>query len=59
MIINDEGTFFPVWGTCNGFEILATIIADFEQVLTHIDLEEGINHKLDVYIKKICLLFIY
>lgn len=48
MIINDEGTFFPVWGTCNGFEILATIIADFEQVLTHIDLEEGINHKLDI-----------
>jgi len=46
--MNDAGIHFPIWGTCNGFEILVTLVNDFVNVLSHIDDEEGINHKLSI-----------
>lgn len=48
MEANDNGTYYPIWGTCNGFEILATLVSDFDTILTHIDFEGGVNHKLDI-----------
>lgn len=34
---NDEGIYFPVWGTCLGFEMLVTLAADKQPVLTKVD----------------------
>lgn len=28
--MNDNGTYYPLWGTCLGFEMLMTFATDFE-----------------------------
>lgn len=32
---NDQGDYFPVWGTCMGFQLLHILAADDYSVLTH------------------------
>lgn len=37
---NDDGIYFPIWGTCLGFELIHTLVADFaSDVLSEIDNE--------------------
>eukprot|EP01137_Pigoraptor_chileana_P017503 Opistho-2@75659 len=36
---NDNGDHFPVWGTCLGFELLATIMTDDSTILTRCSAE--------------------
>jgi len=48
MKANDDGDYFPVWGTCLGFELLNVIFSDYEDVLSHIDDESHKNHFLNV-----------
>lgn len=33
--INDNGTYFPVWGTCLGFELLVYLTANLTEVRTY------------------------
>jgi len=45
---NDDGTYFPIWGTCLGFELIHSIVADFpEDVLSSIENEAGVARALN------------
>lgn len=35
MEINDNGTYFPVWGTCLGFELLVYLSANSSEPRTY------------------------
>lgn len=36
---NDRGDYFPLWGTCLGFQLLSVIQADNDSILSHVDAE--------------------
>mmetsp|Transcript_11716 Transcript_11716/g.19046 ORF Transcript_11716/g.19046 Transcript_11716/m.19046 type:complete len:324 (+) Transcript_11716:136-1107(+) len=36
---NDEGDYFPIWGTCNGFEMITYMVGQEFEVLTTYDAE--------------------
>jgi gamma-glutamyl hydrolase len=47
MDANDRGVFFPVWGTCLGWELLATVVSNFDaSVLSPIEDEGGVTHPI-------------
>jgi len=31
--LNDKGDFFPLWGTCQGHELFATLVAGTDKIL--------------------------
>jgi len=37
---NDRGSYFPVWGTCLGYEQIAVAVADDCSILGHFDAED-------------------
>ena len=37
---NDQGDFFPVWGTCNGFELLTVLSSGDQSRLTDCDSQD-------------------
>lgn len=40
MKANDAGDVFPLWGTCNGFELLMSLGAGGENVTSPVDAED-------------------
>ena len=40
MKANDAGDVFPLWGTCNGFELLMSLGAGGENVTSSVDAED-------------------
>ena len=36
---NDKGDYFPLWGTCLGFELLSVLTADNDSVISPVDAE--------------------
>ena len=36
---NDRGDYFPLWGTCLGFQLLSVIQANNDSILSHVDAE--------------------
>lgn len=45
---NDAGIYFPIWGTCLGFELIHVIAADFaDDVLTSIQDESAVTRSLN------------
>lgn len=41
--MNDKGIYFPVWGTCLGFEVLLLSIAKSNNVLSNFN---STNHSM-------------
>jgi len=35
MLFEDSGDYFPVWGTCQGFQLLSVMTSGDENVLLH------------------------
>ena len=60
MKANDAGDVFPLWGTCNGFEILMSLGAGGENVTSPVDAEDysvPLNLSLGWLINFACLSF--
>jgi gamma-glutamyl hydrolase len=47
--INDDGEYFPVWGTCLGFEAMLVIVANNTKVLSIVN---STNHSDDLKFNK-------
>ena len=45
---NDNGIYFPVWGTCLGFQMLNIIISEYADVLSEIHGDEDIVHPIRI-----------
>ena len=43
---NDHGDFFPIWGTCNGFELLTVLSSKDTSRLTECDSQVPVIHIL-------------
>jgi len=57
---NDAGDVFPLWGTCNGFELLMSLGAGGEDVTSSVDAEDysvPLNLSLGWLINFACLSF--
>eukprot|EP00825_Cyclidium_porcatum_P017837 TRINITY_DN204_c0_g1_i7.p1 TRINITY_DN204_c0_g1~~TRINITY_DN204_c0_g1_i7.p1 ORF type:complete len:310 (+),score=33.01 TRINITY_DN204_c0_g1_i7:188-1117(+) len=48
---NDNGDFFPVWGTCQGFELMHLFVSDFGNVLQPIEDDMDILHPIKIVTK--------
>ncbi|KRX09916.1 hypothetical protein PPERSA_05308 [Pseudocohnilembus persalinus] len=46
--LNDKGTYFPLWGTCMGFQLLMNLANNLDDTLTHIDGDGGVNHVISI-----------
>lgn len=44
--MNINGTYFPVWGTCLGFELISIYLANGKNILSKF--EGGSNHLANV-----------
>ena len=53
---NDQGRYFPVWGTCLGFESMLIALSDFDLILDT-DLEDNnVNHPV-IFIRSVRSIF--
>ena len=58
MKANDAGDVFPLWGTCNGFELLMSLGAGGEHVTSSVDAEDysiPLNLSLGWLINFVCM----
>lgn len=46
--MNDNGNYFPLWGTCMGFQLLVNLSDDLKDTLTAISDESNVNRVIDI-----------